>query len=117
MTGCWVAALLERRRPNMPPNLIACGAPGTDDGRMTRHHLLKQQRLRKELDLDIAEYALADPRGMVNACWRHHQLVENRRIVVWREDLPAEFWDFARELGLQGWAERYFPPAPEAARA
>lgn len=131
---CFVADLLERRP--VPAGLRACGVT-PDEARMTWHHLVPAQRIRKEfphgavrvmggwspydprLAYDrvggavspLAEL-VADRRNQVYVCWKHHQHVENRRIVIWREDLPPGFDAFCGEYGLEGWASRYFPPAP-----
>jgi hypothetical protein len=107
--NCFVASLLTDRP--VPASLKDCGGPGE------RHHLIRKNRIKQELSPSLAEKALGDLRNMVPVCRKHHEHVENRRIVIRREDLSPEFDDFCRDYGLEGWADRYFPPAPTSEAA
>jgi hypothetical protein len=107
--NCFVASLLTDRP--VPASLKDCGGPGEF------HHLIRKNRIKQELSPSLAEKALGDLRNMVPVCRKHHEHVENRRIVIWREDLPAAVHEFAAEYGLEGWLDRYYPPAPTSEAA
>ncbi len=96
-------------------------ADGECYGRLEWHHVVKQQRLRREFphgaalrpaevgarcwvrpnygeapSLTLADI-LGDTRNRVWLCKHHHKLVTNHRVDV---PLPDSVWEFAREFGL-----------------
>ena len=90
------------------------------DGRIQLHHVLPRQLIRsryrsaayngKQFDVPLTK-VLGDKRNLVPLCWRHHQLVEGRRIYLEPDDLPENFMDFAAELNLTGFVWRWRPDA------
>lgn len=85
-----------------------CAAMGARcDGRIQLHHLVPQQRIKREHKAAVAAYRrggpkpwalgrmLADERNLVPLCKRHHELVEQHLLEI---DVPAEAWLFAAEL-------------------
>lgn len=90
---------------------IAKGRAHCDcDGRLEEHHLIPQQRIKREHKSAVAAHrrggpqpwglarALGDRRNLVRICKRHHELVTNHILWLEREDLPAGAWAFAAEL-------------------
>lgn len=99
-------------------------------GRLEWHHVIKQQRLRREFkygafeiptwqltaaseqvwspahryaDPDLSlDSILGDTRNRIFLCSHHHELVTNGRVKV---ELPDSVWEFAREFGLEGMLE------------
>ena len=78
------------------------------DGPLEKHHVIKQQRIRKAWLTLASEYArgsgpkpwplkkaLEDPRNIVIACKRTHH-VEESAVPV-----PDGFWDYVREYELE----------------
>jgi len=83
------------------------------DGRLTIHHIVSQQRIRRRHASLLAAYrrgegprpwalqaALKDARNFAVACWGCHQCVEAGSIVVELLDLPNGFHSFVVEYGL-----------------
>jgi hypothetical protein len=112
-TSCFLADLLRQRQRRYPhdysPGLLTC------DGIMDCHHLIRKNRLKQERRLIEAsgralEKVLEDPRNGVLVCRRHHDLLERALVVLRREELPVRVFEFASELGLEGWLERYYLP-------
>jgi hypothetical protein len=119
---CWVVGVLAGRGAAVPSGLLRC------DGQVDGHHLIGKNRIKQELpsgtmgpylmvDRDPPKEVpgrslgeiLNDGRNGVPACRRHHDLVERALVRIAREELPAEVFEFAAELGLGGWLERYYP--------
>jgi hypothetical protein len=94
-----------RRNVPMDPSLRAC------DGALDGHHLLAKQWLKREFSPDLwvlcgdfhelrtIEVVLNDSRNGILACRRHHDLIENARVVLSAESLPGCVFEFAAELG------------------
>jgi hypothetical protein len=92
-------------------NACALSHLGDCDGRVQEHHIVKRQSIRRVWRSLMAAKrrggpkpwsvtkAIADPRNKVNVCWHHHKPVEEGRLAV---PLPAGFYGFVNEYGLQG---------------
>lgn len=76
-------------------------------GGITLHHIVAQQRLRRELEGNQLADALCDPRNLVGVCFGCHQLVEGCSIRVEVADLPEGFTDFIAQYGLEGALPRH----------
>lgn len=98
-------------------------------GRLEWHHVVKQQRLKREFrygawrhpgeatyrpigrhgvrsiheteHLSLTQI-LGDPRNRVWVCSFHHERISNGRVKV---ELPDSVWEFARAFGLEGMLE------------
>jgi hypothetical protein len=102
-TRCWVSKAFRGR--DVPERLREC------DGVMDAHHCLRKNRLKQEVPMGLLADALNDRRNGIPACRRHHDLLENAHVRLFRSDLPAEVHEFARDFGLEGWLDRYYPRA------
>lgn len=97
-------------------------------GRITVHHVVSQQRLKRRFPVGArlnpvtgAKYIrvlrrdlaitgrdiplrtiLGDPRNHVDVCFGDHQLVEGGSLSVGPRDLPEGFWSFVRDYDLWG---------------
>jgi hypothetical protein len=60
-----------------------------------QHHLIPKQVLRREGRSD----RLTDPRVLMPLCFDCHFSHESWSRRIWRDQLPASVWEFARELG------------------
>jgi hypothetical protein len=89
-------------------------------GRLTVHHILSKQRLRREHASLSAAYrrgegprpwsltkALKDERNLREVCWGCHQCVEAGSIPVELSDLPEGFFEFVSEYRLAGLLPRH----------
>jgi hypothetical protein len=109
---CWLQThgLLEMHDKLVPvrlhPVLNACSGP------LTRCHLIPRQLMRREIkDRHELDAAVADLRGWVPGCLRHHDLLDRaRRLRIPAENLPDTLWELAAELGdpFTFWLEREY---------
>lgn len=87
-------------------------------GRPQDHHCIPKREIRSRYDtmhyrnetppFTLTD-ALRDRRNLVKLCaLTHHQLIENKRIYLTRAMLPKGIEDFANELGLEWYLDRYF---------
>ncbi len=89
-----------------------CAVCGETDGtKLQAHHVIQQQRLRREaksrgLDLDRL---LWDDRVGLCLCEPCHNAHTSAMKRVPRSALRPENWEFARELGLEHWLEHDYP--------
>jgi hypothetical protein len=104
---CWAKSRGRGRECDLGPR-----------GKLDRHHVVKQQWIRKVHRSLTAAYrrgqgpkpwslkrALADSRNLVVTCWRHHAELEDGRAKV----TPIGFWDFIEEhRGLEAELPRGF---------
>src|SRR4051812_17634686 len=100
-------------------------------GPLQWHHVIKQQRIRKEFPYGATlrygalrgdsekwrpavrhedaerrvDDILGDPRNRIWLCDRHHQFVTNARIYIPRSAM-AEVEEFAKDYGLEGWLDK-----------
>lgn len=70
------------------------------------HHVISQQRLKryaKENSLPAVRLVelLTDPRNSIVLCKEHHALHTLRAKRLPLSSIPAEAWEFAKELGLK----------------
>ena len=75
------------------------------DGRLDLHHVIYQQTLRKHGHAGLT----GDFRNMVVLCRFHHEQHHSRFRPIPAALLPEEAWEFADELGLTWWVERFYP--------
>ena len=84
---------------------FAAHLPGKDagecSGRLDPHHVLSQQRIKKELGVE--KHYLADRRNIVPLCRFHHAQFHDGPLRFKRHELPSSVEEFAREFGLE-WA-------------
>lgn len=97
----------ELFRRNVGPCVMG---PDECEGRVEAHHVVTRQTLRKH-GLEIEEWNVDNRMGL---CERHHDRHHARSQPVQMELVPGVAVDFAFELGLEWWLERYYP-ADEAA--
>lgn len=84
------------------------------------HHVIPQRVIRRWVETRIHEgrdpvddrplllrRLLWDRRNRMPLCRPHHDAVETRALVLTRDRVPGETWEFARELGLEWWLERF----------
>lgn len=82
-----------------------CVMCGTDQN-MTAHHVISKQRL-KQLGVDVwTRYDPRDAMGLCLQCHFNHESYAKR--VPFSKLKPCHF-EFERELGLDGYLERYYP--------
>ena len=100
------------------------------DGKVQRHHMIRQQVIKRMLapgrshlmlDDELRDAkanlnrALNDPRNLLDVCKRHHDLWHVARICVSRGDVPDELEDFATDHGLEWELDRMFGLREDAA--
>jgi len=88
-------------------NLGACKVctDGECAGPIQGHHLITKQALKKR----GLEIHLWDIRNRLPVCERRHDLHTRRIQVIPRDLIPVEAWQFADEIGLRWWLERFYP--------
>jgi hypothetical protein len=85
-----------------------------DKRAVQEHHVIPQQELKRTVKWSwlAQKYpkvsaVTADPRNKVGVCWEDHQLLENKRIYLARDQLPDGIDGFAEELGLGWWLDKF----------
>lgn len=82
------------------------------EGPITRAHLIPRQQLRRaviRLPNVTTNRAVKDKRLVVDACLKHHHLLDTaKKIRLTRELLPAPVEEAAEEYGLLWWLEREY---------
>ncbi len=73
-------------------------------GPIQGHHLITKQALKKR----GLEIHLWDIRNRLAVCERRHDLHTRRIEPISRDLIPPEAWEFADELGLRWWLERFY---------
>lgn len=130
--GCFIRRVLEARRDVqlrstrrdravLPDGLLAC------DGQIDGHHVVAKQHIKREhgraeFPLSVflpgmrevtvwqsLDAMLADSRNGIAACRRHHELVERALVRLFRDELPAHVFEFAREVAMVPRLERDYP--------
>lgn len=73
------------------------------------HSLTEQTRLERGLPetLPLQEQALLDRRNIVPLCRAHHDRVTSHAIYVPADCWPDGIYDFAAEVGVTWWLERW----------
>lgn len=69
------------------------------------HHVIRQQRLKRDLPKSQHKEALADRRNLIPSCWTCHGKVHNGAIK--ETVLPEGFWQFVDEHQLFGALPRH----------
>ncbi len=97
---------------------MACFAHGRSlcGGRMEWHHILSQQRLRRELRHQPGGFsvALLDPANLLFICKQHHEQVTNARLRFTRAELPESVEAFAEAHGVAWMLDREYGERKEA---
>lgn len=106
---------LNRRRPKPAAVIVAdiwreglhmerCVVCGTN-GRLDGHHAVPRRVL---LRLGFGDYIM-DRRNRVPTCRHDHESHENRHRPIRRDELPASVFEFASELDLDWYIDRFYP--------
>jgi hypothetical protein len=100
-------------RMGLGPCIVCPAEGGTCAGQVQGHHAISRQALRRR---GLHRY-MDDLRNRVAVCEHRHEQHTTRCRPIPRELLPVSVFEFAKELGLSWYLDRFYPAAPSAKEA